>query len=223
MIYNEHEYLLLSGIQHFLFCSRQWALIHIENIWAENTLTTQGKLMHGRAHDPYFSEKRKDLLITRDMPIVSHKLGVTGKCDVVEFRKDDETGVSLFGRKGKWLPCPVEYKRGRPKSTDIDRVQLCAQAICLEEMLLCPRIEEAHIFYGETKRREKVALTKELRLQVESTFFEMHGLYKQGITPRVKASKSCNACSLKNECLPKLPAVTSVRGYIDVQLTENPI
>ena len=218
---EEDDFLQLSGIQHFAFCRRQWALIHIENVWADNALTVQGSLMHKNAHDPFFTEKRGDLIITRDMSVLSHSLRITGKCDVVEFRRDDNTGVSLFGRKGKWLPCPVEYKRGSPKSTDMDRLQLCAQAMCLEEMLLCPPISEAFIYYGETNRRETVALTTQLRTQTEGMFAEMHIIFARHSTPRVKPSKSCSSCSLKDVCLPKLPANASVQSYLDKELEDT--
>jgi len=217
--YDEDDYMLLSGIQHFAFCNRQWALIYIENVWNENLLTMGGKIMHERAHNTMLTEKRGDLIITRDMPVISHCLRVQGKCDVVEFRRDDDRGVSLFGRKGKWRPCPVEYKRGSPKTTDADRLQLCAQAVCLEEMLLCLPIDEAFIYYGETKRRETVALSSDLRGKMEVMFAEMHRVYAQGKTTRVKASKSCNSCSLQDVCLPKLPqSKSSVRDYMDRQL-----
>ena len=213
-----NDFLLLSGIQHFAFCRRQWALIHIEDVWQDNQLTAQGQLMHKKAHDPFFTEKRSSLIVTRDMPIVSHSLKIVGKCDVVEFHQDNINGVNLFGRKGKWLPCPVEYKRGKPKSTDIDRLQLCAQAICLEEMLLCPAIEDAYIFYGETKRREAVSLTPELRAQTQAALTEMRELYARGYTPRVKPSKVCRSCSLASVCLPKMPGTGSVRAYLNEQL-----
>ena len=218
----EDEFLLLSGIQHYAFCRRQWALIHIEDVWSENERTMSGKLMHEHAHDPHFTEKRGDLIIARDMPVVSQRLRISGKCDVVEFRRDDDRGISIFGRKGRWLPYPVEYKRGSPKVSDADRLQLCAQAVCLEEMLLCPPIEEAYLYYGETKRRELVPLTSELRNRVELLFSEMHELQTRGHTPRTKPSKSCKSCSLKDICLPKLPAADrSVSAYLDKELTDK--
>jgi len=220
MISDDNDYLLLSGIQHFAFCRRQWALIHIEDAWVDNVLTVQGQLLHERAHDPFFTEKRKDLLITRDMPVVSHRLKITGKCDVVEFKLDNLNGVPLFGRDGKWVPCPIEYKRGRSKSTDIDRLQLCAQAICLEEMLLCAQIEDAYIYYGETKRRESVLLSKELRIKTEDMLTEMHDIFLRKITPRVKSFGACTSCSLKDICLPKMPGFSrSVRTYLDEELS----
>lgn len=213
MGYKEEEYLDLSGIQHFSFCRRQWALIHVEGQWAENLRTVEGHLLHERAHDAAFTEKRGDLLITRALPVTSHTLGATGICDVVEFHQSPE-GASLFGRTGKWLPIPVEYKRGSPKENDADRLQLCAQAICLEEMLCC-KIEAAYLYYGETAHRSKIELTEELRSQVAKLFEEMHGYARRQYTPKVKPSKSCNACSLKERCMPKLCGNISVVNYID--------
>jgi CRISPR-associated exonuclease Cas4 len=218
----EEDYLQLSGIQHFSFCRRQWALIHIENQWAENLRTFEGGLMHERAHDPFFTEKRKDLIVAREMPVFSREMGVSGQCDVVEFRRDEASGVSLSGRRGKWSPCPIEYKRGKPKITDADRLQLCAQAICLEEMLACDVIEMAYLYYGETRRREPVELTDALRGKVRSMFAEMHQHYRRGHTPRVKQTKSCNACSMKDICLPKLPrSERFARNYIAGRISSD--
>ncbi|MDR3122133.1 MAG: CRISPR-associated protein Cas4 [Clostridiales bacterium] len=219
--YAEEDYLQLSGIQHFAFCRRQWALMVIETVWAENVRTVEGYLMHEHAHDPFFTEKRGDMLVTREMPVFSRSMGVSGKCDVVEFLRDGG-GVTLFGREGLWLPRPVEYKRGAPKAaTDADRLQLCAQAMCIEEMLLCPRIDVAHLYYGETKRREHVPLTDELRETVRGMYQEMHKHYERRYTPRVKSGKSCKACSLKDVCLPDLPSgKASVHEYLDRQLED---
>ena len=217
---DDDNYLLISGIQHFAFCRRQWALIHIESQWVENMLTVLGDLMHNRAHNQSLTEKRGNVIITRDMPIFSRTLRVRGKCDVVEFRHDD-SGVSIFGQEGLWLPCPVEYKRGKSKSHDADRLQLCAQAICLEEMLLCPKIETAYLYYGETKRRENVRLDDELRDSVHAMFIEMHDYYDRRYTPRVKRSKACTSCSLKNVCLPRLPQNGNVSDYIKKAISEG--
>lgn len=172
MIDAELDYMTLSGIQHFAFCRRQWALIHIEGLWNENVLTFEGREMHERAHDPFASEKRGSVLTMRDMPVFSKRLWVQGNCDIVEF-KADESGVELFGRTGKWSPAPVEYKHGAPSEKDMDRLQLCAQAICLEEMLLCKPIGTAYIYYGKTRHRETVPLTAELREEVEETLKQM--------------------------------------------------
>ena len=132
---SEDNYLALSGLQHFLFCRRQWALIHIEDQWKENLRTVEGDLLHKRAHNDQLSESRGDLLIVRGLKISSAKLGITGQCDIVEFHRTQGGGIHLNGREGLWLAYPVEYKRGVPKTNFSDEAQLCAQAMCLEEML----------------------------------------------------------------------------------------
>ena len=136
ILYNEEEYLQLSGIQHFAFCRRQWALAYIELQWQENVRTIEGKILHENAHDAAMKEKRGDLIIARAMPIHSREIGISGECDVVEFHKSDE-GIPISGREGKYTAVPIEYKRGKPKSTDVDALQVAAQALCLEEMLCC--------------------------------------------------------------------------------------
>ncbi len=220
MIYPEESFLRLSGLQHFKFCRRQWALIHIENQWAENYRTTDGAILHERAHDKDLTECRGDLLITRDMRIFSQSLGVSGACDVVEFHSGS-TGIPLDGRCGLWQPYPVEYKRGRPKQDTADALQLCGQAMCLEEMLCC-EIPVGALYYGETRRRTEVIFTPELRQEVRSLIEEMHALYERGQTPKVKPTKSCNACSLKELCLPKLMRKPSVADYLRKNLEVAP-
>ncbi len=212
-MYSEEEYLMLSGIQHFAFCRRQWAMIHIEQQWAENYRTTAGELMHKKAHDEGSFEKRGDLLIVRGLRISSRELGLSGQCDVVEFHRDDE-GVKLFGYEGKWTPVPVEYKHGAPKEDNADELQLCAQAICLEEMFQI-RISDGYLFYGENRRRSHVEFTKDLREAVKKAAGEMHDLFQKGYTPNVKPTKKCRACSLEDLCLPKLQKTVKVRTYIE--------
>ena len=212
-MYSEEEYLMLSGIQHFAFCRRQWAMIHIEQQWAENYRTTAGELMHKKAHDEGSFEKRGDLLIVRGLRISSRELGLSGQCDVVEFHRDDE-GVKLFGYEGKWLPVPVEYKHGAPKEDNADELQLCAQAICLEEMFQI-RIPDGYLFYGENRRRSHVEFTDDLREAVKKAAREMHDLFQKGYTPNVKPTKKCRACSLEDLCLPKLQKTVKVRTYIE--------
>lgn len=202
MSYREEDYLQLSGIQHFAFCPRQWALIHLENLWQENLQTAQGQLLHQRCHDAGQDESRGDLLILRDLRISSPSLGLSGACDVVEFHRDPK-GVSLQGRDGLWMPYPVEYKRGKPKPHQADELQLCAQAICLEEMLCCS-IPEGALFYGEPRRRQTITLDKSLRQTVKEMAEQMHQYAQRGYTPKVKPKKGCSACSLKDLCLPVL-------------------
>lgn len=219
MSYGEDEYLQLSGIQHFVFCRRQWALIHLEQQWRENLRTVEGELLHERAHDEDFCERRGDLLTVRGLRVQSPTLGISGSCDVVEFCADP-AGVSLAGREGTWLPYPVEYKRGSSKETDADRLQLCAQAMCLEEMLCCA-IPEGALYYGETRRRERVALTEELRRTVQDGFAQMQEYRRRGYTPKVKTGSFCRACSLRELCLPKLCKSPSAREYIQRELEGN--
>ena len=219
MIYPETDYLQLSGLQHFAFCRRQWALIHIENQWAEDVRTTEGELMHARAHDSSLRERRGNVITVRSVSISSPTLGVTGKCDVLEFHAHPK-GIPLPETDGTWLPYPVEYKRGRPKENPADRLQLCAQAMCLEEMLCCD-IPEGALYYGEPRRREPVPFADELRRMVRENLAEMHELYRRGHTPKVKPSKSCGACSLKSLCLPGLMKTRSASGYLAAALEES--
>ena len=212
MDFNDEDFLQLSGLQHFKFCRRQWALIHIENQWAENYRTTDGAILHENAHNGAFTESRGNFLITRDMRIFSRTLGVSGACDVLEFRRD-ERGIPLKDREGLWQPYPVEYKRGKPKEGTEDALQLCGQAMCPEEMLCC-EIPRGALYYGEPRRRTEVDFIPELRQEVRALVEEMHALYARGSTPKVKPTKGCNACSLKELCLPKLMRNKSVSAYL---------
>ena len=215
-MYREEDYLMLSGLQHFAFCRRQWALIHIEQQWTENERTADGRIMHENAHDSGFREKRGNVIITRAMQVASAELGISGECDVVEFHKDAK-GISIHGLDGRYQVIPVEYKRGQPKETDCDDVQLCAQALCLEEMLCC-EIPHAYLYYGETKRRQIVALDQTLRSKTIALIREMHQYYERQHTPKAKRTKACNACSLKHICLPVLCKKRSAKEYLSEML-----
>lgn len=212
-MYAEEDYLMLSGIQHFAFCKRQWAMIHIEQQWAENYKTTAGEIMHKKAHDESAFEKRGNLLTVRGLRISSRSLGLSGQCDVVEFHQD-ENGIDLFGYEGKWNIVPVEYKRGTVKENNADELQLCAQAVCLEEMFQ-KDIPEGFLYYGENRRRHQVKFTFELRSEVKRTAVKMHEMFRRGHTPSAKPSKQCKSCSLENLCLPKLQKSGDVRKYIE--------
>ena len=218
MEYAEDDYLMISGIQHFKFCKRQWALIHIEQQWAENEHTVIGELMHKKAHDPFLAEKRKDVIIARALPVASRAMGVTGECDVVEFHRCED-GIQLHGHRGMFSVYPIEYKKGKPKSTEENKLQLAAQAICLEEMF-STQITEGALFYGETKRRETVEITQELRDEVKTMFQEMHQYYDRKYTPKVKTGKGCTSCSLKEICMPRLAKTSSVKMYMERVLQE---
>lgn len=194
-------------------------MIHIENLWAENARTVEGNIMHQRAHDESQTEARGDVLILRGLRVASERLGLSGACDVVEFHQHPQ-GVTLRGREGRWLPYPVEYKRGKPKEDDCDQLQLCAQAMCLEEIFVC-QIPEGSLYYGETRRRQRVSFTPELRERVESMAAEMRAYYDRRHTPSARPSKACNACSLKDLCLPKLTKRESVSAYIHARTGDD--
>lgn len=187
-------------------------MIHIEQQWEENVLTVKGSLFHEKVHDGYSREKRKNVIISRGMPVRSRALGISRECDVVEFVRAEE-GISLPGREGKYILYPIEYKRGKTKITDEDRMQLTAQVLCLEEMFLT-EIPQAYLFYGETRRRECVEITEALRAECRRLLQEMHQLYARGYTPKVKRAKKCEACSLRELCLPKLENRKNVSQYI---------
>ena len=220
MEYKEEDFLQLSGLQHFKFCRRRWALIHIENQWEENYRTIDGAILHQNAHDTEFLESRGDRFITRGVSIYSAELGVSGQCDVLEYHRGN-TGIPIAGKDGLWQPFPVEYKRGKPREDTGDALQLCGQAMCLETMLCCD-IPEGALYYGETRRRERITFTPELRAQVGQMLAQMHDLYRRGYTPKVKPTKSCNACSMKELCLPKLMKNRSVSAYLKAAMEEAP-
>jgi CRISPR-associated exonuclease Cas4 len=184
----------LSGLQHLAFCPRQWALIHIEQAWAENRLTSEGRLLHEKADLPGQS-RRHDLRTVRGLSLASRRLALTGRADVVEFRPE---------------PFPVEYKRGRRKPDDCDLVQLCAQALCLEEMIGQP-VPRGAIFYGEPRRRLEVEFSPQLRARTETLASEMHRLYQSRETPPAKPGNHCRNCSLVDICLPHATAESIIQ------------
>lgn len=219
MDYNDEDsYLMLSGIQHFQFCKRQWALIHIEQQWEENVSTIEGQYLHEKADNPFIREKRGNTLIVRAMPIKSNELRISGICDVVEFIRD-KNGVEIAEAEGKYVAYPIEYKRGKPKLNDSDVLQLAAQAMCLEEMLLC-KINVGYLFYNETKHRVEVQITDEIKDKVRLIFAEMHEYYSRKYTPKVKTGSFCNNCSLRDICVPKIMNKRSVKSYIEGKINE---
>lgn len=215
-MYNSDDYLKLSGIQHFAFCRRQWALIHIENQWEENYRTVDGSIMHENVHNAEFHERRGNTIISRAMPISSSRLGISGECDAVEF-KSSPKGIEIFALGGKYTVTPIEYKRGKPKEDDCDALQLMAQALCLEDMFCCD-IPYGFLYYGETRHRTKIVFTDELRQKTEEMINEMHSYFMRGYTPKVKRRKACNACSLKNICLPVICGKKSAADYVSQTL-----
>lgn len=221
-MYEEDEFLQLSGIQHFAFCRRQWALAYLELQWQENVRTVEGHLMHERAHNESLVEKRGDLIVSRAMPVCSRELGISGECDVVEFHrvKQGQDGITIHGHSGLYSVVPIEYKRGRPKENEVDILQLTAQTICLEEMLCCD-IHNGYLYYGETRHRTEIVFTEEIRLKTRKMFQEMHKYFDFKYTPKVKRTKSCNACSLRDICLPVLNGNIKVSEYMEHILSEQ--
>lgn len=209
---DDSDFLMISGLKHFQFCRRRWALVHIEQLWEENVLTLEGHYMHERVHDEKFTEARGAVLLTRGMPVRSQELKITGVCDMVELYKD-ENGVSIQGRPGRWKLYPVEYKLGQPDLQGADALQLCAQAMCLEEMFVTD-IQEAALYYAKIKRRQRIPMTEELRQKVKASVTEMHQLMQKGYTPKAKMGKACKNCSLVEICQPKLTKQVSASEYI---------
>lgn len=216
--YTEDDFLMISGIQHFRFCQRQWALIHIEQAWQDNLLTFDGRILHTKADQPEIREKRNDKLIVRSLPVHSRELGLTGICDVVEFTEATD-GVSIFGSHKKYLPQPIEYKHGHKKYDLSDTLQLLAQAVCLEEMLGC-QITSGGVFYQKTRRREVIEFTANLREQLKKTTRLMHQYWTKRYTPRVKTGAWCKSCSLADICLPELLSKQTVQSYLRRRLDE---
>ncbi len=216
--YNEDDYLMISGIQHFIFCRRQWALIHIEQQWEDNFFTVDGELKHERTDQPEIHEKRGDIITIRALSIKSKVLGITGKCDVVELKKD-ERGIFIPQYNDYYNITPIEYKRGKPKENNSDILQLLAEVFCLEEMLET-RIDTGYLFYFETRRREEIHFTEELRRLMKEVIGEMHSYMDRGYTPKVKSGKKCETCSLKDICLPKLEKSRDVKQYIQGRISE---
>lgn len=214
--YCEEDWFMLSALDKYVFCPRQFALIHIEDQWAENEHTVTGSILHERAHEHTGQESRGDKVIERAVRVFSPTLGVSGECDVVEFVKS-EIGTEIKGREGFWRPVPVEYKKGRPGNLDEDDqdvVQLCCQGMCLSEMLACD-VLYGYLYYFEVRRRYRVDFTESLQGKVCRALSEMHRLYERRYTPVVKRHKGCRSCSLCNICMPEIMKQRSVKNYID--------
>lgn len=202
MSYSEDDYLMLSGIQHFYFCKKQWALIHINQEWDENVDTMMGNIIHEKTDNPYIKEKRGNVFFSRAMPVSSSKLGLSGILDTVEFITDSE-GISIPGKNGKWKPYVIEYKKGKEKNDDRDIVQLVAQVICLEEYFGI-KIDLSFIYYYSIKERIEIKITQELREKVYSLSNEMHELYQTKTITPAEYSNKCKRCSLYDICMPNL-------------------
>ncbi len=209
-MYSENDLIPLSALQHLLFCERQCALIHIERLWIENRFTAEGRILHDRV-DTKGSISRAKVRTAYALDLRSSRLGLVGKADVVEFHRNTQGGRQS---SELWQPFPVEYKRGRPKKNNCDKVQLCAQALCLEEMLNTD-VPSGALFYGKTRRRQDVAFDHVLRLETEDAAKRLHLLFESGYTPHPVYSKKCDSCSFVNLCLPKaLGNKRTVKTYL---------
>lgn len=245
---GDDDLLPLSALQHLVFCERQCVLIHAEGAWSENRWTAQGRAMHERVH-AQTSGLEEGRVVARGLRLVSRRLGLAGVADVVEFHPADPggtwgsegcgtggcgtgvppvapsppspglPGIRIPGRPGRWQPFPVEYKRGRPKAHDADAVQICAQAMCLEEMLAVA-VPRGALFYGQTRRRQEVCFDGPLRRRVEQLAGHLHDLIQAGVTPPPEPGPKCKNCSLKPLCLPDVAARRRVSTYVDRTLKE---
>lgn len=212
-MYSEYEYLMISGIQHYLFCKRQRALIHIENEWGENAFTKIGEIVHNKTDNPLIKEKRGRKIISRAMPVSSKKLGISGILDTIEFYKANE-GITIDGKKGYWNPIIVEYKSGKDKKYQYDKAQLMAEALCIEEMFAI-NIKKGYIYYHKTDERFEVEFDNDLRQLTTDTILEMHQAYKEKKIPSASYYRKYNLCSLNDKCLPRLTKkYKSVNNYI---------
>jgi CRISPR-associated exonuclease Cas4 len=207
----EENLIMISALQHFAFCPRQCALIHIEQVWQESGLTAEGRIMHEKVHEQDW-ESRGNVRLEYGLPLRSLRLGLIGKADVVEFHRLD---------KNRWQPFPVEYKRGKPKVDHCDMIQICAQAMCLEEMLNVS-VPSGAIFYGRTRRRLDVSFDDTLRKETEDAASQARQLIASGKTPLPVYEKRCKSCSLIEECLPKTVGKKAlVKRYL-MRMIETP-
>ena len=215
--------LMLSGIQHYMFCPRQWALIHIEQQWAENRLTTEGQLLHKNVDNPFYRQKNGDTITLRSLHIASKRLGLYGITDAVELIPSDSPEDSITHNRypGYWKPYPVEYKRGHSKPDERDEVQLAAQAMCLEEMYDI-NIPYGALYYDEVKHRETIAISDGLRRTTQQCAKQMHDIFKSGIMPKPVKASHCRNCSLKDICIPEMSDCTQVKTYLNKNLYEDP-
>ena len=211
-MHTEDELIPISALQHLVFCPRQCALIHIEQVWTENVFTAEGRGLHEKVHETE-AESRPGVRIVRGLRLRSLELGLVGQADVVEFHEDAD-GAAVPGLDGRYRAFPVEYKRGKPKIDACDEVQLCAQAMCLEEMLGAS-IPQGALFYGRPRRRQEVEFTETLRQQTRDTAGQLHELFRSRQTPKAAYSKKCESCSLLELCMPKITGIKkNIRHYL---------
>ena len=219
MVYEDEDMLMLSGIQHYMFCPRQWALIHVEQQWNENRLTTEGNILHQNVDNPFYRQNNNGVATLRSMHVASKELGLYGITDAVELHPSSD-GILIEGTNVPVLLYPVEYKHGHVKTDERDEVQLAAQRICLEEMY-DTNIPEGSLLYNETKRRTVVRIDEHLRTLTQRLAGEMHKIFSEGITPLAELKSCCKKCSLIDLCMPQLSLQTKVKAYLKNNLYEK--
>lgn len=222
MAYSEDDMLMLSGIQHYAFCPRQWALIHIEQTWKDNLLTTEGHIMHQNVDDPFYRQKVGDCICLRSVSIASKELGLYGISDIIELHPaaDADNAITHPRYPGYWHPYPIEYKHGKPKRDEVDIVQLTAQAMCLEEQYGIS-ITSGAIFYGEIRRRLEVEFTDEYRSLVKEYAYGMHTMFSAATVPEATAKPCCKSCSLHDICMPDTATKNCASNYLKTNLYEK--
>lgn len=222
MLYSDDEMLALSGIQHFMFCPRQWALIHIEQQWADNRLTAEGQIAHEHADDAEYRPKAGGAFVIRRMPLVSRTLGLAGFADIVEMKPapEGENSIRIPGKDGFWTPAPVEYKHGKAKENPCDTMQLAAQAICIEEAYGI-KVAKGAIYYCQTRHRLEVSIDDKLRDMAKAIAESMHSAFKRGLTPKAEDREECRSCSLLDICVPEAGGRQKASEYITHNLYEE--
>jgi CRISPR-associated exonuclease Cas4 len=214
-MYTEEDYIQLSALQHYVFCPRQCGLIHVEDVWADNVFTVRGEILHEKVDTDTY-ETRGTLKTVRGLRIHSTRLGIVGRCDVVEFhgRRLPSAGVESQSMVTFGSVMPVEFKSGEPKEDVSDKVQLCAQALCLEEMMNT-QVKRGAFFYGKIRRRVQVELDDELRKQTEEIITAVHEIVSQKKVPAARYNEKCRNCSLEETCMPKAMNERKLHKYIE--------
>ena len=222
-VYSDDDMLMLSGIQHFMFCPRQWALIHLEQQWADNRLTAEGEVLHKNVDNPFYRQKNGNVITLRSVHIASSILGLYGMTDAIELSPADDSDEDVIlhpDYPGLWHVLPVEYKRGIPKHNEVDEVQLAAQCICLEEIYGI-KIRQGALFYWEQRSRELISINDSLRSLTAKIAEQMHKVFSSGRTPVCDKKPHCKNCSLKDLCLIELTERGSVKSYLKSGLYEE--
>ena len=219
-MYNEDEMLMLSGIQHYMFCPRQWALIHIEKQWDDNRFTAEGKILHENVDNPFYRQKNGRIVTLRSVHIASASLGLYGMTDALELTPADNAESDTIEHPdypGRWRILPVEYKRGTVKRNEVDEVQLAAQCICLEEMYGV-NIRQGALFYWKDRHQDLVSIDAHLRTLTAELASQMHGIFASGKTPAIEKRPHCKNCSLKDLCMVELSGCGSAEKYLTSSL-----